>query len=320
TCWSFSTTSFLESECFRLTGQKIKLSEMYTVYFEYLEKVRRFVRERGQSAFGQGSEAEGVLRMWKQYGCVPREIYPGVLREDGRFDHTELFQRLRAYLDWVEEKELWDEDLVLASVRLILNETLGEPPRQFEWNGKTYTPATFRDQVVGLNLDDYVAVMSTLKYPFYTWDEYAVPDNWWHSKKYYNVPLDDFYAILKGAVKAGYSVFFGGDVSEPGIEGLEDAAIIPEWDIPAKYINQEAREFRIYNHTTTDDHGIHMVGYTRKGRHDWFLIKDSGSGAWRGKYDGYFFYRDDYVKLKMRTILVHKDAVLKVLPDFSFQP
>jgi bleomycin hydrolase len=32
TCWSFSATSYLESEIYRLTNQKIKLSEMYTVY------------------------------------------------------------------------------------------------------------------------------------------------------------------------------------------------------------------------------------------------------------------------------------------------
>jgi bleomycin hydrolase len=49
TCWSFSTTSYFESEIFRLSGRKIKLSEMYTVYWEYVEKARRFVQERGGS-------------------------------------------------------------------------------------------------------------------------------------------------------------------------------------------------------------------------------------------------------------------------------
>ncbi len=34
TCWSFSTTSFFESEVFRSTGQKVRLSEIYTVYFD----------------------------------------------------------------------------------------------------------------------------------------------------------------------------------------------------------------------------------------------------------------------------------------------
>ena len=33
TCWSFSTTSYYESEIYRLTKRSIKLSEMYTVYW-----------------------------------------------------------------------------------------------------------------------------------------------------------------------------------------------------------------------------------------------------------------------------------------------
>jgi hypothetical protein len=47
TCWCFCSTSFAECEIFRLTGRKVKLSEMFTVYHEWIEKVRRFVRERG---------------------------------------------------------------------------------------------------------------------------------------------------------------------------------------------------------------------------------------------------------------------------------
>ena len=45
TCWCFSTTSFLESEVYRLNKIQVKLSEMYTVYWEYVEKARRFVRK-----------------------------------------------------------------------------------------------------------------------------------------------------------------------------------------------------------------------------------------------------------------------------------
>ncbi len=33
TCWSFSTTSFLEAEIIRLTGKHIDLSEMYNVNY-----------------------------------------------------------------------------------------------------------------------------------------------------------------------------------------------------------------------------------------------------------------------------------------------
>ena len=37
TCWCFSTTSFYESEIKRITGKNINLSELYPVYFEYIE-------------------------------------------------------------------------------------------------------------------------------------------------------------------------------------------------------------------------------------------------------------------------------------------
>ena len=57
TCWSFSAISFFESEVKRMTGQEIKLSEMYIVYWEYVEKTRRFVRERGNSAFTEDLNA-----------------------------------------------------------------------------------------------------------------------------------------------------------------------------------------------------------------------------------------------------------------------
>jgi len=78
TCWCFSTTSFFESEVNRLTGQEIKLSEMYTVYWEYVERAKRFVSERGNSAFSEGSEANAVIRDFKKYGIVPKEVYTGM--------------------------------------------------------------------------------------------------------------------------------------------------------------------------------------------------------------------------------------------------
>ena len=45
----------------------------------------------------------------------------------------------------------------------------------------------------------------------------------------------------------------------------------------------------------------------------WFLIKDSGSGSRNGRFPGYYFYHEDYVKLKMMTFTIHKDAVKEIL-------
>ncbi len=317
TCWSFSTTSFYESEIHRLTGQEIKLSEIYTVYWEYVEKMRRFLRERGDSIVEEGSEGNALPRIWKQYGIVPESAYTGLLGTATRHDHSRLIKRLQELAAWARKNDVWDEALVLKMTRDILDSELGAPPTEVTWQGKTYTPQQFLKDVTGLNMDDYVEVMSTLSVPFYTQGEYKVPDNWWHDASYYNVPLEEWYAALKKAVQAGYTVAIGGDVSEPGLNGAEDAAVIPSFDIPQAFINQDSREFRFANKTSTDDHGIHLVGWTTAGGHDWFLIKDSSRSARQGKFPGYFFYRDDYVKLKMLTYTINRNAVKDLLARFQ---
>jgi bleomycin hydrolase len=317
TCWSFSTTSYYESEVYRLTGQKIKLSEIWTVYFEYVEKMRRFVRERGDSLLAEGSESNAFQHIWPKYGIVPAEAYPGVLDAKGRHDHAALIEELVALGEWVKQHDLWDEELVTRLARAVLDKHLGAPPEVVRWQGVTYTPKEFLTGVLKLSLDDYVEMMSTLSVPFYATGEYKVPDNWWHDASYHNVPLEVWYGTLRKVVEGGLTVAIGGDVSEPGLNGFENAAVIPSFDIPQGYIDQNARELRFYNHTTEDDHGLHLVSVTQAGGHDWFLIKDSGRSSRHGKFEGFYFYRDDFVRLKMLTYTVHREAVKDILAKFK---
>ena len=316
-CWCFSATSYFESEIYRLSNRTIKLSELYTVYWEYVEKARRYVRERGTSEFGQGSEANAVTRIWKMYGVVPADAYTGLLNGRKYHDHDPMFAEMQAYLTTVRNTNAWNEDQVLATIRAIMNHYIGEPPTSIVVEGKTLTPKEYLDGVVHLPLDDYVEFMSLMAKPYYQQVEYEVPDNWWHSKEYYNVPLDEFMAIIRKAVRKGYSLCIGGDTSEPGLEGHAGVAMIPTFDIPSAYIDESARQFRFSNQTTGDDHGIHLVGYMEAGGKDWYLIKDSGSGSRNNAHPGYYYYHEDYVKLKMLGITVHKSIVEDVLKKFK---
>ena len=309
TCWSFATTSFFESEILRIHSREVKLSEIHTAYYEYIEKVRRWVQEYGHSEIGEGSEQDAVIHIWKQYGVVPASVYNGITEGAPEHNHALLFKELRAYLDFVQDHDLWYEDTVLNVVRDMLNRHLGKPPIKFEYQGKTYTPETFRDQVVQLDLDDYVAFCSFQYAPFWQTCEFKVPDNWRHTKTWHNVPLDVFYGTLKRAVDNGFTVAIGGDVSESGYDGTMDAAFVSPFDIPEACINQDAREFRFANRTSTDDHLVHVVGHTKLDNHDWYLIKDSARSARKGRFEGYLFYREDYIKLKTLVFLVHRDAV-----------
>lgn len=312
-CWCFSTTSYFESEIYRQTKREIKLSELYTVYWEYVEKTKRFVAERGNSAFGEGSEANAVMRIWKTYGVVPADAYTGMKPGQKFHDHSKLFEEMNAYLQSLKASNAWQEEVAVSTVKSILNHYLGEPPKTIVVSGKEITPKEYFESVVKLNADDYVEIMSLMEKPYYQMAEYEVPDNWWHSKEYFNVPLDDFMGAIKKTIRSGGTVCIGGDVSEPGYEGHAGVAIVPTFDIPSEYIDENARQFRFSNGTTGDDHGIHMVGFLEKDGKDWYLIKDSGSGSRNNAHPGYCFYSEDYVRLKMLGITVHKDFVKDLL-------
>ncbi|MBN2667232.1 MAG: hypothetical protein JXR67_12030 [Bacteroidales bacterium] len=320
TCWSFSTTSFLESEAYRISKQKVKLSEMYTVYWEYVEKTKRFVRERGNSAFAEGSEANAVTRMWKLYGIVPLEYYTGLTGGRKYHNHEDMFSELSGFLASVKANSLWNEDYVIETIKSIMNHHMGVPPAEITVNGRKMTPLQYLTDVLRINPDDYVDILSYRQEPFYRQVEYKVPDNWWHSDIYYNIPLDEFMSALKNAVRKGFTVSIGGDVSEPGLDRTTQCAVIPDFDIPAEYINDDARQFRFSNHTTTDDHGMHIVGYAEKDGKDWYMLKDSGAGSKNNDPNarewGYYFFSEGYVKLKMMDFMVHKDAVKEVMAKF----
>jgi bleomycin hydrolase len=127
--------------------------------------------------------------------------------------------------------------------------------------------------------------------------------------------------IVKSAVRNGSTVLIGGDVSEPGFDAWNQVAMVPSFDIPSEYIDENARLMRFNNGSTTDDHGMHIVGYLEHDGKDWYLVKDSGAGSRNcgkeSKNFGFYFMSEDYVKLKMMDIMVHKDVMKDILSKFQ---
>jgi len=313
TCWCFSATSLIESDVHRIHGKELRLSVMFTVYHEYIEKVRAFIRTRGHSPVSQGSESNAIPRMMKMYGAVPLELYTGLPDGDSLHAHSPMKSEINEYLETVKKLNLWNEDYVIDHIKQIMNHHIGTPPESFEWQGKTYTPKSFFADVVQINPDDYIGFMSTLKEPFYKLGYFDAWDNWWYDSTYVNLPLDEWYDIIKQSIKAGYSMTIGGDNSGPGWHHVADLGYVPSFDIPSEFIDQSARELRVANGTTGDDHGMHLVGYLEKPDATWYLFKDSSSGGRRGNVWGYMFVHEDYVRLKMLTFMVHRDAVEDIL-------
>ncbi len=320
TCWSFSSTSYFETEVYRLTKKQVKISEIYTAYWEYVEKAKRFVTERGNSNFDEGSEGNAVTRIYKTYGAVPLDSYTGLLPGQTYHNHAPMVEEMKAYLQGVKAANAWNEDEVVATIKSIMNHYIGVPPTKVKVDGKEMTPMQYLNDYCKLNMNDYVDITSLGNKPYWKKVEYEVPDNWWHDSSYYNVPLNDYMTIVRNTMRKGYTVLIGGDVSETGFDAWSQVAVVPTYDIPSEYIDDNARIMRFMNGSTTDDHGMHMVGYLEKDGKDWYLIKDSGAGSRNcgreSKNFGYYFMHEDYVKLKIMDIMVHKDMVQDILKKF----
>lgn len=324
TCWSFATVSFLESELLRLGKGEVDLSEIFAARMIYPQKAANYIRRHGNATFGQGGQSHDVIETLKQYGMITEEAYSGLNIGEPRHNHSEMNAILQGMLDGIlKGRKLtprWPE-----AFAAVLDIYLGQVPREFTYQGKSYTPLSFQQEVLQLPLDQYIEITSYTHHPFYQQIALEIPDNWNYSSCYYNVPFDDYEAILDHALKNGYSVAWDGDVSEKEFSQNESGvAVVPLKDFddktkaekdaklkepePEKEPGQELRQQTFDNHTTTDDHLMHIVGLAKdqKGT-KYYLVKNS-HGTDR-KYDGYYYMSRCYTLVKSTSYMIHRDAV-----------
>jgi len=339
TCWSFSGLSFLESEMLRLGKPEVDLSEMFIVWHTYLVKAEKHVRVHGNLNFAAGGAFHDVTNMIQRYGIVPESVYNGLNYGETKHVHGEMDRVLKQHVDAVVENKsrklstVWSE-----SIESTLDSYLGEIPQKFEYEGKTYTPQSFASDFVGLNMDDYVELSSYTHHPFYSKFILEVPDNWsWD--QVYNVPINELEEIIDYSVNNGFTVAWAADVSEKGfvtsnkgvavvpsanVEDMTDAEIT-KWEslsekekekelykldkpVQEMIITQEMRQAAFDNYSTTDDHGMHIIG-TAKDQDGRTFFKVKNSWGDYNKFKGYFYASKPYVNYKTMCIMVHKDAI-----------
>lgn len=332
TCWSYATSSFIESEMVRMGRQPIDLSEMFTVRQVYIDKAEKYVRLHGYLNFAQGGALPDVLYVIDKYGAVPEEAYEGLNYGTELNEHSELEMALKGILDAVIKNEnrsgitpVWKE-----AFTAYLDTYLGEYPEEFEYEGKMYTPRTFADRVVGIDPDDYVQLTSWTHHDFDTEVQIQVQDNWtWGSS--INIELDEMMDNIDNALAEGYTVAWAADVSEDGFSVRNGVAIVPEgWDdmnrsereacfsnpVPQMEITQEIRQAAYDNYETTDDHAMQITGKVQDQNGDiYYIVKNSWGEISNDYKDGYIYVSDDYVRYKTISVMLHKDVVTNHVED-----
>ena len=282
TCWSFSTTSFLEAEIIRLTGKQIDLSEMYNVRNTYLDKAENYVMRQGKAQFGEGGLSHDVINSARKYGLVPETSFIGKVNADEIYNHDKMVAELEAvvkkavaqtpkkYPEWKTDYAAildtymgkFNQDDKIASSQPAIDGS------KINYEGKSLTPRQFL-KTTKLNLDDYVTITSFTNEPFYSKFILSIPDNFANGD-FYNLPLDEFIQNIDNALDNGFTVALDADVSEATFSKKQGLAVIPadENDTasilteikPEKKVTPKYRQAEFENYDTQDDHLMHIVG------------------------------------------------------------
>ena len=319
TCWCFATTSLVESEEIRKENREIDLSEMFTVRNMYVEKAKNYILRNGKTQFGEGGLGHDELRAVATYGAMPLDEYTGLLNGARNYDHQRLFGELQKYLDSVLRKKPISNNWLDGYVK-ILDENLGVPPKEFSYNGKTYTPLSFAKEVLHFNANDYVSLTSFTHQPYYQSFVLQVPDNYANGS-FYNLPLNELIDAVQYAIGKGYTVAWDADVSNKGF--MQGTGLALNLDNATSYtkdqINPDTKEAKydatirqqLYeNLTTQDDHLMHITGVEKsKGGKTFFMVKNSWGMI--GPFEGYINVSEAYFAINTISIVIPKAALSK---------
>ncbi len=324
TCWSFSTSSFLESEIMRITGKKIDLSEMYTVRNTYPKKAWNYIMRQGKAQFSEGGLAHDVINSVAEYGLVPNDVYSGLEDNASRHNHSEMIAVLRGLLDiYIDNPGRQLSPKWKQVTESILDVYLGKNVPSFNYSGVQYTPKSFLE-MTKINPKDYISITSFSHKPFNTNFILNIPDNF-SNGSFLNVKLDDLVNITNKALKEGYTIELDCDVSEKTFSSKHGLAVIPKDDssklealiklVPEKDITQALRQQEFESYNTTDDHLMHITGMLKDQNGTiYYKVKNSwGKNSDRVANNGYIYMSEAYFRLKTISIMVHKDVIPKKL-------
>ena len=341
TCWAYSTLSFFEAEILKATGKTYDLCESFVTNKTYMDRAIQVVRLHGDCQFAQGGSCYDPLYVIQHYGICPEDAmpFPGSLYGDSLNNFNEFFSVMTPYVQSVAKssaKKISGQWKV--GLQGILDAYLGKCPEQFTYQGKTYTPKSFASSL-GLDWDNYVTFTSYTHHPFWTQFAVEVQDNW-RNPLSWNVPIEELSKIIDNAIMNGYTVAWGGDVSEDGFtrQGLAymydtkkmenmEGSDMARWlklsadkkksivdslgvNVPELTPTQKQRQERFDNWELTDDHGMLIYGIAKdQNGKEYYMVKNSWGET--GDYKGIWYMTKNFIVANTMDFMVNKNAVPK---------
>ncbi|MBM3266971.1 MAG: C1 family peptidase [Candidatus Sericytochromatia bacterium] len=252
-CWMFAALNWLRIGVIeKLKVETFEFSQNYLTFWDRLEKANRFLsamvalRDRPtddrtidflvREPTPDGGEWHMVANLIRKYGLVPKSAMNDTanLTDSGflnkvvgyklRQTAAEIFAAQRkgagqAAIDEIKRR-------ALAEIYRLLCILLGEPPERFDFTyrdkkkkfhaHRNLTPRTFFREIVGLDLDDYVWVMSSplesTPYHQTFWIEQFNNVVEGDPGRFLNLPMPDLKDLAVRVLKDKQAILFGCDV------------------------------------------------------------------------------------------------------------
>ncbi len=358
-CWLFAGLNTLRPIVIKKHNlKKFEFSQNYLAFWDKLEKANCFlenvIKFRGRAMLDRelefilrqpipdGGYWENVVNLITKYGAVPKEVMP----ETNSSGNTGLMNALIARklrTDAVKLRKMHQQNKPLKKLRaekmkmlkevygmLVLN--LGQPPQRFEWRFedansvvsdlKSYTPKSFYEDFVGVDLSQYVDIFNDPSKEYGKHYQIRLTRNVWDGDDahFANVRVEVLKEVASRAVLADEPVWFACDVGkdqsrEHGIMaiGLFDYDSIYEVDMTM------SKAERLLFRESIPNHAMVFVGVdVRDDRPVKWLVENSWGDEKGSK--GLWTLYDSWFDKNVYSVIVNKKHVPKEVLEIFEQP
>jgi len=356
-CWMFTSMNVMRPKIMeKLNLSSFEFSTNYLYFWDIFEKSNLFLENIIETSnvdiydrevtllftdpISDGGVWSSFVNLAEKYGVVPKDAMPETYQSENTSQLNNLVNRkLREIgLDLRTLKQNKEKDEVIQKAKIeglkeiyrILALNLGVPPTEFTWRyknkagtiseEKTYTPMSFFNDVVSVQLSDYIMLMDDPTREYYKLYEIDNDRNVMEGKnwKYINIPAADIKPFALASLKANEAMYFSCDVGKQ-LNSTEGLLSLDNYDYESLFgvkFGMDKKE-RILSHESGSSHGMALVGVDTDSDNKitkWLLENSWGSTS---GHNGYLTMTDEWFDQYMFRVVIKKDfideKILKVL-------
>ena len=347
-CWLFTGLNVLRAKVISDNNMgSFSFSHNFNFFYDQLEKANLFLEGIINSAdkpmddkrvewlfknpIGDGGQWTGVADIIGKYGLVPSDVFP----ESFNSENTSLMSRMirrklredgmnlrKMAKDGKKAKQIQEEkEKMLADIYQMLAISLGEPPLEFQWRYKdkdgnlseikTYTPKSFYEEFVGIELDDYIMFMNDPSREYgklyeIDYDRHIIEGKNW---KYINLEIDEIKGFAKSSILSDESMYFSCDVGKQ-MNKDRGTLDVNNYDYDALFGVDFGmdKKMRIQTYESGSTHGMALVGVdiNDEKTEKWLLENSWGNS---GFDNGYLIMTDEWFNEYMFRLVVNKKFI-----------